>query len=290
MPKPPGFVDKFNFVIDFFQNPCDAPFMLYVETAHKAAGKAVLSLLSFGMDDIARGFFRPKGLRSGRHGRKRNQPGRRRRGNKRIGSFPELGEEIGKRIPGAAKAGEPVEDVQKFLWRIDGGLQRGMYYWMIADVTNDFFYNWASAIQDASPQRCGQEPRFLRTAPEWGGVGVLPMWSINANILEWYEDIQGGINGATLGPGTWFVTVSSKGKSGSNLNSHTGEFFLQANLSNLDPQSRGSGLKTVGRDADVGFVCSGTFRGPVFVAWYLHIVQGEFYGENASVWVQKIDK
>ena len=59
-PRPPSFIDKVNGIVKFIQNPCIAPWVVYVELAAPAAGKAVLTLLDFGFDDVVRGALRPK--------------------------------------------------------------------------------------------------------------------------------------------------------------------------------------------------------------------------------------
>lgn len=288
MPKAPSWIDKVNFIEDFVQNPCDVPFLLYAKAAYKPAGKALLSLLSFGMDDVARGFFRPKGLRSGRHGRK-GRSARKGRGKKRIGSIPEIGEEIGKRIPGARKAGDPVEDAAKMLWKVDGVIQRGFYYWMIADVTTTFFYDWASAIVDARPDQCGQEPRFYRRVPEFGGVGVQPWWPLQATELVWWEDIQGSNTGANLGPGLWNVVVAATVHGSQTAATHTAQLFVRVDLAFSNPRSFGSGFKDIPRGGQTGMVAQATIRGPVHVSWYLNIDFGNCFGTDATVWCQRID-
>jgi hypothetical protein len=142
MPRQPTFIDKVNAIIDYVENPCEAPWMLYVETALPAAGQAILTLLDFGFDDVVRGALRPRGLRSHKHTRR----GRRGRG---LGNaIPEIGELIGANLPGAQQAkGRQVSQGVKNLWLVDGVIQRGLFWWLVADVTFEFLYAWASAIQ-----------------------------------------------------------------------------------------------------------------------------------------------
>lgn len=131
---------KWNRVSKFMANPCDAPTMAYVETFFPAAGKAVITLLSFGLDDVARGFFRPKGLYPkgclGRNKRRRGAIG-----------IPEVGEEIGKRIPGAETVkSRQYGGLEKNLWLLDGLAQRVLFWFMVIDVITDFSYDWTSGI------------------------------------------------------------------------------------------------------------------------------------------------
>lgn len=143
MPKPPvdpGYFDKVNYIIDSWSTFCDAPWYIYIETMGPAALEAFITLLTFGWDDVARGYWRPKGL-----GRRWGKRKGRRKGA--IRGFPEIGEEIGKRLPGA----DQVKNRRwgaggKFIWRIDTLAQRALFWWLVADVTLDFFYEWTSLL------------------------------------------------------------------------------------------------------------------------------------------------
>ncbi len=143
MPRVPTFFNKVNAIVKFVQNPCNAPWTIYFETALPAAGEAILTLLDFGFDDVVRGALRPRGLRSGRHLR------RGRRGRRGGAGIPEIGELIGAALPGSQEAkGRKVTQGVKNLWLVDGVLQRILWYWLVVDVSVNFFYNWASAIQE----------------------------------------------------------------------------------------------------------------------------------------------
>lgn len=171
----PSYIDQVNTVLRWWENPCDAPWTLYAELALPAAGEAALNLLAFGLDDIVRGYFRPKGLRTGRHGRKGRKSGR------RGGGIPEVGEEIGKRLPGAEQArGRHVSEGVKNLWMVDGVIQRGLFYWMIADVTLDFFATWLSAVQESEvcrTMRIGaasfEDTNTHLAIGDWGPIGAV---------------------------------------------------------------------------------------------------------------------
>ncbi len=184
MPKPPvdpGYFDKVNYVIDSWTRGCEAPWFIYVETMGPAALKAFITLMTFGWDDVARGFFRPRGLRSQRHRRKGKKTGRLAR------FFPEIGEEIGKRLPGATEVkGRFYGHGEKALWLIDGVIQRGLFWWLIADVTIDFAFNWTSLLyesdfcKDDGLGRFANEPTEDNAAP--GG-----MWTRVHYDRELYE-------------------------------------------------------------------------------------------------------
>lgn len=132
---------RLNTVIDFFEWSCEGNLIMYVETLLPALGEFVLGLIDFDWDDVARGFMRPAGPAS----RKTLvfDP----RKSKWRWEIPELGEEIGKRIPGAKFfKSSRVWGATRVLWVIDGVIQRALYWYMIVDLVSDFFYNWSSGI------------------------------------------------------------------------------------------------------------------------------------------------
>jgi hypothetical protein len=237
MPRQPSWIDKVNFIRFYVSNPCNFPWMVYIETALPAAGKAIWQLVEFGLLDVVRGFFRPKSIRSGRHGRKR------RRGPGGKAAIPEVAEVVASKLPGAeAVASREVSQGVKALWRIDGFTQRILYYWMLVDVFTDFWYNWVSAIVEDSETYCQDIGRALRqedlqvirpggwatyfahdlvyehgliaTTSSWVGVGpgkYTLVCTAKAKVYIW-----GGITGEAQlgisvgGPGGTFLGVSGR--------------------------------------------------------------------------------
>lgn len=182
-PGDPGYYDKVNYVITSWSTPCDAPWYIYIETLWPAALEAFLVLITFGWDDVLRGFWRPRGL--GRRTGKRKGKGR----GRRFPRFPELGDLIGSNLPGADKVkGRKWGAGGKALWRIDTLLQRGLFYWLIADVTIDFAYNWTSLLYKTTWCQASDVGRFSYTNP---GPFLRPghLWTF---ISEQFEDYQEG--------------------------------------------------------------------------------------------------
>jgi hypothetical protein len=134
---------KVNAIIDFWSNPCDAPWTVYIETLYPAAGRFFLAIIDTSLLDIAREYLRPRaGLTRGNQRKK----GRRRgwRGLPRVD-----GQMIGRLIPGAQTlAGMEYGANTKFLWQIDGIIQRGLWYVVLIDATTDGFYWWAQGIKE----------------------------------------------------------------------------------------------------------------------------------------------
>ncbi len=197
-PKNPSFFDKTNYVIDAWTNPCVAPWYIYVETMGPAALKAFITLISFGWDDVARGFWRPRGLNPRRTGKRKGK------WRRAIPRFPELGEEIGKRIPGAdAVKGRKWGCGGRTLWRIDTALQRGFFYWLVADVTNDFFFEWTSLLYKTEWCKASDLGRFSYT--EAGGAPINDgVWKVFGFPTEDYEEA----------PPSWGVIRGNSGPTG----------------------------------------------------------------------------
>lgn len=201
MPKPPGdldYFDKVNYVIDAWTVACEAPWYIYISTLKPALLTAFITLITFGWDDVARGYFRPRGL-----GR-RTSKGRRGKPGRGFPRFPELGEEIGKRIPGADEVkGFKWGRFGNTLWRIDTIVQQGLFWWLVADVTIDLAYNWTSVLyetrwcQDTPLGRFSYQNTIPRDLP--GDV----WWPVNYNELDYQ-----------FAPPSWFFNEGISGPNG----------------------------------------------------------------------------
>lgn len=173
---PNKFSSRLNVITKFVTFDCGSDWWVYVETLLPALGNVVLVLLDFGWDDVARGYFRPAGIRARwklREGKKKTG----KKGKRKKGGFdiPEIGEIIGKRLPYArAVKARRVGNFQRFLWKIDGMAQRVLWYWLVIDLTADFFYNWSTGIM--------KHERCWKSGAGWlvGGPGYAS-WSANGN-------------------------------------------------------------------------------------------------------------
>jgi len=183
MPKQPDFIGKVNAVIKYFQNPCDAPWAIYFETALPALGEAIITILSFGFDDVVRGAVRPKGLRSGRHTRGG------RKGGRRGGGIPEIGNLLGTMIPGSKAARDrKVSAGVRNLWVLDGIIQRVLWYWLVADVTATFAFNWTSAIQESRfCEKQGVGAALYTMPPGAVVLAVGNFWTTIPTVIKTYQ-------------------------------------------------------------------------------------------------------
>lgn len=146
-PLPPGLLKnlglafpKTNQVIDFWSNPCDAPWYVYLETAAPVALDMLVAYVCFDISDLIRWLFRPKGLWGAARARR---PGGRRGGRLRRG----LGARVRAKVPILQRIkNRPVSNGVKHLWRIDEIGQRFLYWWMVADITDTGVYNFTSIM------------------------------------------------------------------------------------------------------------------------------------------------
>ncbi len=216
-PKKPGYFDKVNYIIDAWANPCEAPWYIYAEALGPAALEAFIVLISFGWADVARGFFRPRGLNPRRSQKRKGKWAR------RIPRFPEIGNTIGKYLPGAERAkGIKYTEFGKTLWRIDGQIQHGLFWWLVADVTLDFAFNFTSVLYQTEWCKASDKGRF---SWQTGGLRIFPgfVWhNLTFSVKDyefpfpnWIIDIgNAGAEGARITSAVNYKEFSSFGPIG----------------------------------------------------------------------------
>ncbi len=194
-PYGPDDFDKVNYVIDAWTTGCDAPWYIYVETMKPAALAALITLLTFGMDDVFRGFFRPKGLAGRRTGKRKGKWARARP------KFPEVGEVLGSHIPGADEVkGKRWSALGKTLWRVDTVMQQALFWWMVIDVAEEFAFAWTSLLYEG--YWC-QDPTVGRFSFSTSPVSPIPngVWKVAGFSVLDYEE----------GPPNWNLNTGSTG-------------------------------------------------------------------------------
>lgn len=204
MPRPPGIIDRVNFVIDTWNNPCDAPWAVYMEVAKPVVLGMFVEIICFGFLDVVRFIFRPAGVRSGRHMRskKKGQHGRKKQG---------LGNRIRSKIPPlAALANRQVTQGVKTLWVIDGIGQRLLWWWLVADVVSGGLYNFTSLLYKTEECQMSGGPGAALMEGAAGVHGAIQGWTTVG-----YTDFQYQRGTASIGPfafatgpGFWSVAAS----------------------------------------------------------------------------------
>lgn len=219
MPQPPGIIDRVNYVVEFWEDPCAAPWTVYAETALPALGTAGLAFIEPSPTDVLRAYVKPRGARSaGRFG------GFLKGGEaaEREALIPDTSELIGERIPFKARFDAPVlAERFKYFWIIDGAIQRVLWYYTIADIVSEFLFEWTTLINESkacSIDRGGsalltRESQFIfftgvkhpiepmTVEKSWGAVHGL----VDGTII--FEDEPGLITGGCAVHGTPGVTL-----------------------------------------------------------------------------------
>lgn len=197
-PKDPQDLDKVNFVIDMWTRPCEAPWYIYLETLKPAALTAFIVLISFGWADVLRGALRPKGL--GRRSSKRKG----RKGAVAL-RFPETGNTIGKKLPFGEQVSEWITwgTKTKFLWRIDNAMQAGLFMWLVADVLEDFVFDWTSLLYKTYWCRESHLGRFSWHGKVMANKSAYVWWKAN---YVWLDH--------QVAPPSWSGLVGSSGPNG----------------------------------------------------------------------------
>lgn len=191
MPRHPRSLDKWNYIKAFYFDACDAPISIYITTLFPAIMEALMTYYAVDMVQIFTGFVSPGGGLKGRRGGKHNPGGgmeggydkemRRRRGGKRTWSqrwrvytgfdpWDWIGRKGGEFF---GLGGRPVTPGVTTMWNVYGLEQRVAYYMMFAEITEQFFYKWASGV--AQSEYCDAQYRpwcFGRSASQ-GNFGIL---------------------------------------------------------------------------------------------------------------------
>lgn len=182
-----------NAVIDYAESGCHPDWHVYIETLFPAVGQVVIAILAFGIDDVLRGYFRPAGGRGfgglGRASRRGRAPTKAQRARGVVrGGIPEVGELLGRNLPGATLVkGRNVSKGERWIWKIDAIGQRALWYWLVADITEDFVVNWTSALMRSEQCECPGSSGVNRQGGgaltqangEWGGIpcgAILDEW------------------------------------------------------------------------------------------------------------------
>jgi len=205
MPKPPSWIEEVKFLWNYLENPCHAPFWILIECALEPLEHLVWAWVSIDLNNIVTSFVRPKGLRSGRHGRKSRVkiPG--------SGIF-ELDEMIGGNLPGAEQMhGRQVSNGVQHLYIIESVEERVLWYWMVVSTITDFFYEWASQIvkndRSSCPNSIGMH-RYQNGSTLLAGYGWTPAF---ANGLYWSKGVNQGPSFCIVDDGPWTLMVSASG-------------------------------------------------------------------------------
>lgn len=273
MPKPPidpDYFDKVNYIIDAWVIACDAPFYMYVEALKPAALKAFITLLTFGWDDVLRGFARPRGLGTRRTGKRKGK------WRRALPRFPEIGDTIGKALPfGHEVRGANWSQAGKALWIIDTDIQQGLFWWLVADVTLDFAYDFTSVLYASRWCEWQSRGKF-----SWHTVGDSPIpggiWlNLTIDVIDYQQPWPSwiiafgntGLKGASITGASKFRPVLGQPPivSGETrlVNKITGEIYKSSGVQTTDAAGEVTNLVSAGLPPGTQFL----FQGRHFGVW-----------------------
>lgn len=285
----PSFGDKVNGIVRFIEDPCVAPWKVYIELAREPAKGALLAWFTFGFDDIMRGYFRPKGVRGRRHGRGKGKGGARAgRLGRSLARIPGIGDDIGnfigKRIIGAKTTNQRhVTQGVKNMWFVDGVLQRGLWWWLVIGITTDFLYEWTSLLQETSFCKRTNQNGVYATGVT-AGISAIQGWQSLLGMIQQSSHGNASWSGAaaTLGPGRWTIIYDQQLEQTGNpgpsahecrlVNAFGGGVLGESGVSTVEL----GGVSTAIAIADV--------QGPMTVVVEARISFGSALGKTADLW------
>jgi hypothetical protein len=199
----PDFEIKVNTIIDFWSNPCNAPWTVYVETLYPALGRMLLVIVDVSLLDLIKTYLEPRGQST--RGNKRKK-GRRRAIPRGI---PDPSDLLARLIPGRDFfEGRRAGPNEAFIWRIDGIIDRGLWYWLIIDATTEGFYWWAMGIKEERFCQPTNRPGMLATSSNPFAIALAGNWIAAGNFTkQWGEpDIDIFISALNVPAGNYTVS------------------------------------------------------------------------------------
>lgn len=132
---------RWNMIVDFFIDPCEAPVWVYFELAKAPLAEFALAWFTISPQELAENYLKPNHpsrctKRRGRKGRKRRLP-----------IVRGADEVLADKLPGrGAVAGRNATFVTHAVFATNELIERPLFWLMLFDLGEDFFYNWASAM------------------------------------------------------------------------------------------------------------------------------------------------
>lgn len=175
---------KINFITFLWEDPCDAPWTVYAETAGPALMELFVSLYGLDLFDLQKEKYQrslnPYRLRSNRKGNTGNKRNRRTwRG--RLGALVSFdpNEASGRRLSPVKKPPQIRFSVGRAsLFLVGGILERLVWQWFLLSQLFEFFFNWSSALLKS--EACSEKAAAV-CMREGGGqtiIGVGPYYDL----------------------------------------------------------------------------------------------------------------
>lgn len=280
MSEPPGIIDRVNYVAKSWNNPCNAPWAVYVESVLPAALEVAVALVCFDIFDVARFIFRPANLRSGRHGSRRRK-GRHGRKPKGIRAL------LARKLPPFQRLQQrKITQGVKTLWVIDGIGQRALWWWLVIDVASGFLYNWTSMVRKSEACQQADSPGMGLRRGNSATYLAIQVWpDVSFATLDYAEravTLQSFSWGVGLGE---FDIVASLQLRNSVLFTGDAELRIRVNYPGNTTFFNG-GPTNFGPGAEGGLVATANVQGPVTGWVEVQIENGRMFGTDSMIYIQ----
>lgn len=264
----PGFLNQIQFITFYAFNPCEAPFLLYIETARPIAGRIALTLLEFDLVGFVKTLIRPKWVRSWR--KVARGPKRR----KRRGGIPEAADMIADKL-------DPHRDLRVPTWTFAGNTvikihdQYERVFWtlFLLDTIEGFIFDTIIGTIEADKSGCPHIGRFCREDEQVTVGGAGPYWfPINIDTLR-YINKAASTAGSGVRPldGTWCVSFSCTAYA--HIHDISGLRFRLVNP-NTDEVYSDMGPFDLPEDKDLAVVLSARVEEGNSIHWQVHTDHG----------------
>lgn len=156
-PPTPNWFNKVNFIVGYWTQGCDLPLQVYIQFAQKPTNAAALMLITPDWKVLTRKLFRPKGLRSARHGRKGSRSG------KKGGFIPDVDDIVFEEVFGEAISfGTPFGSETLLLFEIADEFLQVAWQFAVVDALTDIGYDTLLGIITCDKGYCPQIGRMFR--------------------------------------------------------------------------------------------------------------------------------
>lgn len=260
MPGPTApLTGELNYIVNYFFNGCRTPWDVVIETAQEPAGEIALSLLMFGWEDIVKSFWRPKGLRQYRHGRKKRKKGK-------GGGLPQINDIIAEGLdPHNDVFGPLHNDNLKIWWELENTIERVSYTIMIWDLIETFAFKTIIGILDLKATQCEIPGRISLQNRNYETFNTGQLYDIPLPTVKYVEaPCHAYLYGAEMQNDAYYqVLVGITAQS-------TGNAIRPLTMRVLIDAAEGGGIyeKVVpefGNEATESHIFSGIVKGPAFV-------------------------
>lgn len=159
-PPAPDFLTEVAFIVGWALQGCTAPYQLIVEFSKEPAWDVFCVFGAIDVQDVVRGFFRPEGLRTKRHGRKGGRDGKPGKGK---GGIPDLSELWAERLVGGNPIqGRPFGNATTYLFNIVDEVDRVNWTMFLIGMAPDAIFKTMYGMLQASKDVCPQMVRLNR--------------------------------------------------------------------------------------------------------------------------------